>query len=921
MRGTVVRRDPSEPGEIGEGLDQVSVKLSGNGLERQTMTRGGDYVFENIPEGTYELRLSSKRFVFEHNGQRTMTVQDRDLAVPPVFGDHITHIVSGTVSRKDTNRGLPNVTVELYAKDTFRPVQQTTTSAQGVYRLEKVREYPANTAWAAYTVKPIATGQDTFMPATRDIMVDRDVSDVNFSLQEAAANRPPEFTQVAEQTVVEGGTVEFIVKATDPEGQPVSYEWGTPLRAGESVKEEKDPDDGKSIILRYRWENANRLLSSSGKYLLPFSATDGQGGSGVLHVILTVTEKPKPKLAFHPDVTDKTVDEGQTVAFQVLQIEQQPSAPTASLCSASNLPIGVKWGDNRFEWTTDFTQAGTYQITFTCPGAEPESKTITITVRNVPKAPQLTEIPPHTGKVGEPTIFTAAAKSFTPTYSPSSPSGAFSYTITPVVRFNHLLDPVTGIFRWVPDVQQGGTYQLEVTFTDAEGSDKENTTLTVGTPSLQFANLKFIGDQAKNLYRVTFDVRTDERVLNVSEAEALLLTAKVLSEQGTVVRMLADNAPAEPFHYQGLDRGYGLTWDGKDAQGQAVATGSYRLELTVSIPSWQPVTVPSEWFPVRPPQPPIVTLSSPADGATFAAPATIPLAATVSDMSYTSGSIAKVEFFHGTLKLGEDATAPYEFAWTDVAPGAYPLTAKATNERGEGGTSAVVTVTVTPPPPQEAYFVIGTHPVRNREDVFIVQITDPATIQQAQACYAQAQANPQHPLCGRHITGVIVSGNGGFNTGWSWHLQPETVRLAEISKELCDGGPMDVEREGVNFDAGRFCPWSSYVLALGREPPAFQEPPEFRAVDSVPQANSPAEELRAPAQSAVTTSATMPQANPSLSVPIATPTPTPTPTPSPSNVDQWLERETPLMRRMLDNASRHFDGHDQLTVQTLRAVY
>jgi len=42
---------------------------------------------------------------------------------------------------------------------------------------------------------------------------------------------------------------------------------------------------------------------------------------------------------------------------------------------------------------------------------------------------------------------------------------------------------------------------------------------------------------------------------------------------------------------------------------------------------------------------------------------------------------------------------------------------------------------------------------------------------------------------------------------------------------------------------------------------------------------------------------------------------------SSSNVDQWLGRETPRIRKALESASRYFDGNDHLTVNTLEAVY
>ena len=45
------------------------------------------------------------------------------------------------------------------------------------------------------------------------------------------------------------------------------------------------------------------------------------------------------------------------------------------------------------------------------------------------------------------------------------------------------------------------------------------------------------------------------------------------------------------------------------------------------------------------------------------------------------------------------------------------------------------------------------------------------------------------------------------------------------------------------------------------------------------------------------------------------------PTKQKSNVDVWLQRETSHVRRALESASRHFDSDDNLTVNTLEAVY
>jgi hypothetical protein len=59
--------------------------------------------------------------------------------------------------------------------------------------------------------------------------------------------------------------------------------------------------------------------------------------------------------------------------------------------------------------------------------------------------------------------------------------------------------------------------------------------------------------------------------------------------------------------------------------------------------------------------------------------------------------------------------------------------------------------------------------------------------------------------------GRVVAGTG-VNVGWSWHV--EDVEFAELTTEVCDGRPSDVEREGVSFGGGRFCPWTARVVYI-----------------------------------------------------------------------------------------------------------
>lgn len=90
-------------------------------------------------------------------------------------------------------------------------------------------------------------------------------------------------------------------------------------------------------------------------------------------------------------------------------------------------------------------------------------------------------------------------------------------------------------------------------------------------------------------------------------------------------------------------------------------------------------------------QSPTVALTSPSNGATFTAPATVPVAAGASD---ADGTIARVDFYRGSTLIGSDTSSPYSVSWSNVAAGSYTLTAVATDNSGNTTTSAPVNITV-----------------------------------------------------------------------------------------------------------------------------------------------------------------------------------------------------------------------------------
>lgn len=90
---------------------------------------------------------------------------------------------------------------------------------------------------------------------------------------------------------------------------------------------------------------------------------------------------------------------------------------------------------------------------------------------------------------------------------------------------------------------------------------------------------------------------------------------------------------------------------------------------------------------------PTVAITSPAEAASFTAPATVTINADATDAS----GINNVSFYNGGTLLGTANTAPYTFKWLHVAAGQYSLTAKAANNKGITTTSIPVDIVVNAP--------------------------------------------------------------------------------------------------------------------------------------------------------------------------------------------------------------------------------
>ena len=133
---------------------------------------------------------------------------------------------------------------------------------------------------------------------------------------------------------------------------------------------------------------------------------------------------------------------------------------------------------------------------------------------------------------------------------------------------------------------------------------------------------------------------------------------------------------------------YAFTWNNVPAGSYALTVRATDNDGAITTSAAINITVTSTTN-----TPPTAQLTSPANGASFTAPASIAMTATASD---SDGNVTQVAFYAGTTLLGTDTTAPYAFTWNDVPAGSYALTARSTDDDGATTTSSAVNVTVTP---------------------------------------------------------------------------------------------------------------------------------------------------------------------------------------------------------------------------------
>lgn len=107
-------------------------------------------------------------------------------------------------------------------------------------------------------------------------------------------------------------------------------------------------------------------------------------------------------------------------------------------------------------------------------------------------------------------------------------------------------------------------------------------------------------------------------------------------------------------------------------------------------------TSAAQTFVIRVNAPPTVAITFPTNGTVFMAPAGINIVAEAQD---PDGTISKVELLESTNLLAEILELPYLTTWSNVPPGNYQLSARATDDLGASASALPVNISVLDRPP------------------------------------------------------------------------------------------------------------------------------------------------------------------------------------------------------------------------------
>lgn len=403
---------------------------------------------------------------------------------------------------------------------------------------------------------------------------------------------------------------------------------------------------------------------AAGTYTLTAVATDGLAGtttSAARTVVVSDTNAPPTVSLSAPANNARYLNPANiTISATASPPEANNTVTKVDFYANGNLIGTDTTSPYSFVWASPV--AGTYALTAKATdnlGAESTSavRTVIVSDTNLPPTAALTA-PANNAHFTAPANFTIRATATSPETNDMVAkveffaNGSLVGTVT-TSPYN---------FSWTNVA--AGTYVLTAKSTDGQGASTTSAARTVvvdAAPTISLTATPPTGVAPANILLTANPADTDGTITKVDFFQGAVLIATV-------------NAPG-PYTYtvNNLAAGsYAFTARATDNSGLTTTSAPANVTLTVN-------------------QPPTVSITAPANNATFVAAATINITANPAD---ADGTIAKVELYNNATLIATLTGAPYTFSLTNVPVGSYALTAIATDNLGATTASTAVNVTV-----------------------------------------------------------------------------------------------------------------------------------------------------------------------------------------------------------------------------------
>ncbi len=275
-------------------------------------------------------------------------------------------------------------------------------------------------------------------------------------------NRPPTTEAIADQTIDENSAFTLAINATDPdqEDEGKLQVTASNLPAGMTFDAAK-----KELSWTPTYDQAGTYAN------IQFTVKDiaGLTAENTFNVTVTNINRP-PEVAA---IGNQTVAENSAMSVPVQGSDPDQEDQGKLQYSSDNLPTGAMLdaATGTLNWTPNFTQAGTYQINVKVAdaGGLSAETTLSVTVSDVNRAPQLQPVSPKTIDEGSSLSFALAAND-------EDTDNSLTYTIDNLPD-GATLNGSSGNFSWTPGYDQSDTYSLNAKVSD--GTAESTTTVSV----------------------------------------------------------------------------------------------------------------------------------------------------------------------------------------------------------------------------------------------------------------------------------------------------------------------------------------------------------------------------------------------------------------------------------------------------------